>query len=89
MTKLSNKVINTNNRRTSIRLCSQEWDVLEDACKNERLHRNELISLIERSKASNLGLSYATRLFLLLYFRNLSQRQEKRNILSETLNELI
>ncbi|MBQ9731782.1 MAG: ribbon-helix-helix domain-containing protein [Alphaproteobacteria bacterium] len=89
MTKLSNKVINTNNRRTSIRLCSQEWNVLEDACKNENIHRNELISLIEKSKASNLGLSYATRVFLLLYFRNLALSKDKSNALTSTLKELL
>ena len=89
MTRLSNKVITTNNRRTSIRLCSQEWNILEDACKNEKIHRNELISLIEKNKASNLGLSYATRVFLLLYFRNLALEKTKENALENSLKQLI
>ncbi|MBE6452982.1 MAG: hypothetical protein E7012_05800 [Alphaproteobacteria bacterium] len=89
MTTLSNKVIKTNERRTSIRLCNQEWDILEDACKNEKMHRNKLISLIEQHKAPNLGLSYATRVFLLLYFRNLALEKDKNKALENSLKQLL
>ena len=89
MTKLSNKILNINDRRTSMRLCSQEWKILDEACRIEKIHRNKLISLVETNKAQNLGLSYATRLFLLLYFRNLTQDQHADNVLESTLKELL
>ena len=89
MSKLRNKILNINNRRTSMRLCDQEWQALSEACRLEKIHHNKLISQIENCKASNLGLTYATRLFLLLYFRNLTQDQHTDNMLESTLKELL
>lgn len=69
MTKLINKIILINNRRTSMRLCLKEWDALYEVCKIEKISKNHLIELIEADKASALGLTYSTRLFLVSYFR--------------------
>lgn len=72
MTKLINKVLFINNRRTSMRLCMTEWRLLDDICKNEHISRNDFIELIENSNQSALGLTYYTRLCLMLYFYNKS-----------------
>ena len=68
MTKLVNKVLFINNRRTSMRLCLTEWKLVDEICKNEHIARNDFIELIENSNSSGLGLTYYTRLFVMLYF---------------------
>jgi len=72
MTKLVNKVLFINNRRTSMRLCLAEWSLLDKICKTEHISRNDFVELIENSNQSNLGLTYYTRLFIMLYFFNKS-----------------
>lgn len=67
MTKLSNKVIYINNRRTSMRLCEKEWKILDNICKHENTSRNKLIEHIEQNKVDGLGLTYLTRLFMVTY----------------------
>lgn len=69
MTKLINKIIMINNRRTSMRLCMKEWDALYEVCKREHISKNHLIELVEAHKTDTLGLTYSTRLFLMSYFR--------------------
>ena len=70
MTKLVNKVLIINGRRTSMRLCLSEWCALERICREEKLSRNRLIEIIENSNRVHLGLTYLTRLFTLFYFYN-------------------
>lgn len=72
MTKLVNKVLFINNRRTSMRLCLTEWKLVDEICKNEHIASNDFIELIENSNSSGLGLTYYTRLFVMLYFYNKS-----------------
>ncbi len=72
MTKLVNKIVFINNRRTSMRLCLTEWKLLDSICKNENVSRNDFLELIENSNACGLGLTYYTRLFIMLYFYNKS-----------------
>lgn len=72
MTKLVNKVLFINNRRTSMRLCLTEWKLVDEICKNEHIARNDFIELIENNNRSGLGLTYYTRLFVMLYFYNKS-----------------
>lgn len=69
-TKLCNRIINVNERRTSMRLCVAEWDALKEICKKEKTSRNLLIEFISKYKAPELGLSYATRLFITHYFQS-------------------
>ena len=75
MTKLVNKVLIINGRRTSMRLCLSEWCALERICREEKLSRNRLIEIIENSNRVHLGLTYLTRLFTLFYFYNQSVRK--------------
>lgn len=69
MTKLINKVVMINDRRTSIRLCHKEWEALEEVCDIEKITKNDLLSLIESGKHNSLGLTYSARLFIIEYFR--------------------
>ena len=70
MTKLINKVLVINERRTSMRLCQSEWMALEKICFDEGISRNRLIELVENKKKSCLGLTYLTRLCTVVYFYN-------------------
>lgn len=88
MTKLTNKIITIHERRTSMRLCHKEWCALEDICQREQMSRNDLIAMIEDSKNNRLGLAYATRLFLLLYYKSIAHNT-KRKIAPLILKELI
>lgn len=69
MTKLINKVVIVNNRRTSMRLCDKEWDAFEEICEKEKISKNDLLSIIEEIKNNALGLTYSARLFVIEYFR--------------------
>lgn len=69
-TILSKKILRINNRTTSIQLCTQEWLALGEICESENIHRNRLIELIDNYHNQNLGLTYSTRLFMLLYYKH-------------------
>ena len=88
MTKLLKRIIIINQRRTSMRLCRKEWCALEEICSREQINRNELIAMIEDNKNNRLGLSYATRLFLLLYYNSLANHT-KSKIVPNIINELV
>ncbi len=79
MTKLVNKVVFINNRRTSMRLCHTEWKLLDIMCTKEQITRNDFIERIENTNITTLGLTYYTRLFLMLYFYNKSPLGEIKN----------
>lgn len=85
MTKLINKVLVINERRTSMRLCQSEWMALEKICFDEGISRNRLIELVENKKNSCLGLTYLTRLFTLFYFYNKALRPQ--DVLKQTRGE--
>ena len=72
MITLKNKILLINNRRTSMRLCSEEWNALSYICKKENIHRNVLIENIDSIKTDDVGLTSLTRLFLLLYYQNMA-----------------
>lgn len=73
---LQNKILMINNRRTSMRLCSEEWGALKDICQKEHIHRNQLIEQLDRLKSQNEGLTSLTRLFLLMYYKSLASDLE-------------
>lgn len=80
MTKLMNKIIMINNRRTSMRLCLKEWDALYEVCRIEKISKNHLIEMIEAHKSEELGLTYSTRLFLVTYFREAASEEGHRRV---------
>lgn len=77
MPKLVNKIISVNKRRTSMRLCTLEWDALNEVCEKENISRNKLIERIENDKDDTLGLAYSTRLFLVQYYRDAANRPRR------------
>lgn len=69
------KNVIVNGRRTSMRLDRETWISLSDICHRENITIHELCSKIDASKG-NSGLSSATRLFVLTYFRFLLNQYE-------------
>lgn len=65
-----------NGRRTSMRLDKETWTSLNDICARERLTIHELCSRIDNARGKS-GLSSATRLFVLTYFRFVLNKYEK------------
>ena len=52
-----------------MRLDQQSWDALRDICMSENISLHDLCSMID-SKRGNIGLSTATRIFLVSYLRH-------------------
>ena len=73
------KNVIVNGRRTSMRLDRETWISLADICAREGLTIHELCSKIDASKGQS-GLSSATRLFVLTYFRFVLNKYEKTNV---------
>ncbi len=72
MTKLLNRVIIINKRRTSMRLCQEEWGALDNICKHEKINRNKIFEVLESLPDYGLGLTYLTRLFMLMYYQDVA-----------------
>ena len=72
------KNVIVNGRRTSMRLDRETWISLADICTREGLTIHELCSKIDSSKGQS-GLSSATRLFVLTYFRFVLNKYEKNS----------
>lgn len=72
MTKLLNRVILINKRRTSMRLCQEEWGALDNICKYEKINRNKIFEVLESLPDYGLGLTYLTRLFMLMYYQDVA-----------------
>ena len=62
------KNVIVNGRRTSMRLDRETWISLNDICHRENMTIHQLCSKIDSARG-NSGLSSATRLFVLTYFR--------------------
>ena len=73
------KNVIVNGRRTSMRLDRETWISLSDICGREGITIHQLCSKIDATKGSS-GLSAATRLFVLTYFRFLLNQYEKRSL---------
>lgn len=69
------KNVIVNGRRTSMRLDKETWQSLADICARERLSIHDLCSKIDDVKEKS-GLSSATRLFVLSYFRSILDKYE-------------
>lgn len=62
------KNVIVNGRRTSMRLDRETWISIADICHRQRMSIHELCSKIDKVRGKT-GLSSATRLFVLTYFR--------------------
>ena len=72
------KNVIVNGRRTSMRLDRETWISLADICDREHVTIHELCSKIDRIRGKS-GLSSATRLFVLTYFRCVLNKYEQTN----------
>ncbi len=94
MTTLLNRIILVNAHKTSMRLTTSEWYILDRICIRENLKRGQLLELIDTKRSSNCGLTQAVRLFSLLYLHNLARRDQNYSYapddttLNETLEEM-
>lgn len=79
MTKLTNKVISIFDRKTSMRLATEEWMAFDDICKREGLKRKRLLEMIEMNKTPNLGLTCFVRLFTVAYMHRLFKSSGLKN----------
>ena len=69
------KNVIVNGRRTSMRLDRETWISLNDICQRENMTLHQLCSKIDLARG-NSGLSSATRLFVLTYFRFILNQYE-------------
>lgn len=73
MTVLRSRVITIHKRKTTMRLCKNEWDALKDICNREQINRKLLFEMIESQKDPKLGLTPSIRLFSLVYYHDLAK----------------
>ena len=70
-TKILKKSVNINNHRTSISIEKEFWLELVAASKKLNISLNKLITIIDEKRLSNnIGLSSATRLWILYWIKN-------------------
>ena len=81
MADLTSKVIRFNNKKTSIRLATAEWEALDIICKRENILRNHLLELLNTNKSKDIGLTSSVRLFSIIYFHQLMIEKEKSSYL--------
>lgn len=71
MVELTCKLVNIADKKTCIRLAKEEWDAFDIICNQENIKRSHLINLINTNKNTQMGLTYAVRLFSIVYFHHL------------------
>ena len=74
---LESRNVTIGNKRTSMRLEPQMWGALERIAGSERVTINKLCTRIERRRRE-IGLTAATRMFILSYYRCLVWRYERQ-----------
>lgn len=55
-----------------MRLCQEEWGALDNICKHEKINRNKIFEVLESLPDYGLGLTYLTRLFMLMYYQDVA-----------------
>lgn len=94
MTTLLNRIILVNDHKTSMRLTTYEWYILDRICIRENLKRGQLFELIDTKRSNNFGFTQTVHLFSLLYLHNLARRDQNYSYapddttLTETLKEM-
>lgn len=78
MVNLVNRVININNKKTSMRMTIAEWQAFEIICKSENITKNNLINLINTNKNHTICLTNSVRLFSIVYFHQLLKQKQQR-----------
>ena len=93
MVILMNKVITLHKKKTSMRLTNLEWNIFNALCEHEKIKRRFLLEYICTNRSSELNLTSAVRLFMLLYlfekFPSVECAEKKRrDILHRALQKL-
>ncbi|KAF0114457.1 MAG: hypothetical protein FD149_1839 [Rhodospirillaceae bacterium] len=83
MTTLVNRNVVVDGRRTSMRLEPEMWEALEEVCRREDITVSEFCSIVDGIRGDG-GLTAATRVCLLLYFRDVAQEKPRRTPRSAT-----
>jgi len=66
------RTVTLSGRRTSLRLEHAVWDALDDILRRERQTLNQLLTSIDATK-EDASLAACVRVFVVLYFRNLTK----------------
>lgn len=72
---LESRNVTVGGRRTSMRLEPQMWDALESIARGEGMTLNSLCTQIDQRRRE-VGLTSATRVFIISYYRQLVRRYE-------------
>lgn len=88
MTELSSRVITIHKRKTTMRLCKNEWEALKDICKREKINRKMLLEMIESRKDPKLGLSRPFGCFRWFICMNCPNRCWRNSTNRTTINQL-
>ena len=72
---LESRNVTVGNKRTSMRLEPQMWESLEKIARTEGVTVNSLCTQIDLRRGS-VGLTSATRVFIISYFRHLVRQHE-------------
>lgn len=72
---LESRNVTVGGRRTSMRLEPQMWDALESIAQGEGMTLNSLCTQIDLRRRE-VGLTSATRVFIISYYRQLVRRYE-------------
>jgi len=88
MPELISRVISINDKKTSIRLASAEWEAFDIICQKENVARNHLLELLNNNKDKNLGLTNSVRLFSIIYFYHLLLEKEKQTYSSSKIKPM-
>jgi predicted DNA-binding ribbon-helix-helix protein len=68
-TALISRNITVNGKRTSIRLEGQMWTALKEIADREHCTIHDICSIIAQQKSSNITLTAAMRIFIMLYYK--------------------
>lgn len=77
---LESRNVTVGNKRTSMRLEPQMWNAIEEIAVREGVTINNLCTQIDERRtnlASTIGLTSATRVFIIAYFRRLVWEYER------------
>jgi predicted DNA-binding ribbon-helix-helix protein len=74
-TALVSRNVTINKKRTSIRLEAQMWCALKEIADREKCSIHDICTIIARKKVSNITLTAAIRIFLMLYYKAASTEE--------------
>ena len=77
-TALLSRNITINRKRTSIRLEGQMWVALKEIAEREKCTIHDICSVIAFQKSSNITLTAAIRIFIMLYYKTAATEEGHR-----------